>query len=408
MALRIADYVERGWLDASEPGRLTGEIWLVNQSEPLQLDLAGYPMADLAGYLLSFENTAAVPNPDSPLLPVEQFGSAGDITASKKILDGDPNGGKDSFRTVNVLYIEWYSAASGRVVIESVHFNVRIHGAPTWRLTPEQENERQDLVANGMMEFMKTLQQSVGDDFDDDEEWTPMDEFEWERSLKESDERTEQYGALLEKYKDHPDQERLIAREMGWDELEDFLDADERGVFEEDKEAAPVDNDEEEDAEEQADEVEFFPERAPDPEREGIDWIRREDGDIRHPLAHQAFELSGRLHRAMEQAGMYDETASLRAETVHVMVFATRMLSAKLAGALNSLGYDRDLEFMAGMVVAQLKRALTHFNEAIHRMDEATQYHPDLHDTLAPFRQELFSIRESMLALMDRFRSMIN
>jgi len=43
----------------------------------------------------------------------------------------------------------------------------------------------------------------------EDKEW---DEFDYEKFLRECDARTEKYGELLDKYKDHPDQERLVAR----------------------------------------------------------------------------------------------------------------------------------------------------------------------------------------------------
>ena len=56
-------------------------------------------------------------------------------------------------------------------------------------------------------------------------EW---DEVRYEQFLRESDALTERYGRLLEKYKDHPDSERIIAREMGWRWLEEALDRQEQ------------------------------------------------------------------------------------------------------------------------------------------------------------------------------------
>src|SRR5258708_39754016 len=57
------------------------------------------------------------------------------------------------------------------------------------------------------------------------QEW---DEVRYEQFLRESDARTERYGRLLEKYADHPDSERIIAREMGWTWLEEALDQQEK------------------------------------------------------------------------------------------------------------------------------------------------------------------------------------
>jgi len=107
MSERIGDCVEHGWLDASVPGRITGEIWLRGRKEPLRLDLEGYPMADLAGVLLSFKHPA-VPKQTytGNALHTEQKGVAGDITASRRTLQGKPPYGRDALKTVNALYIK--------------------------------------------------------------------------------------------------------------------------------------------------------------------------------------------------------------------------------------------------------------------------------------------------------------
>ncbi|MDZ7756533.1 hypothetical protein [Rhodohalobacter sp.] len=50
------------------------------------------------------------------------------------------------------------------------------------------------------------------------------DEHRWEEFFKESDKRTDKYIQLLDKYMDHPDRDRIIAEEMGWDHLLDEND----------------------------------------------------------------------------------------------------------------------------------------------------------------------------------------
>ncbi|MDZ7721029.1 MAG: hypothetical protein U5K72_19570 [Balneolaceae bacterium] len=57
--------------------------------------------------------------------------------------------------------------------------------------------------------------------FQDDEEPEIWDEYQWEEFMKEADKRTEKYSRLLEKYRNHPDRDNIIAREMGWDHLLD-------------------------------------------------------------------------------------------------------------------------------------------------------------------------------------------
>ena len=41
----------------------------------------------------------------------------------------------------NSLYLEWFSEANGRVVVESADYQLTI-SAPEWRLTPEEDAER--------------------------------------------------------------------------------------------------------------------------------------------------------------------------------------------------------------------------------------------------------------------------
>ena len=52
----------------------------------------------------------------------------------------------------------------------------------------------------------------------EDKEW---DEFDHEKFMRECDARTDKYGELLDKYIDHPERHRIIAREMGWTWLEE-------------------------------------------------------------------------------------------------------------------------------------------------------------------------------------------
>ena len=48
-------------------------------------------------------------------------------------------------------------------------------------------------------------------DFDPEDE-KPLDEFGYEKLMRESDARTDKYIELLKKYEGHPDQEKIVAR----------------------------------------------------------------------------------------------------------------------------------------------------------------------------------------------------
>ena len=76
--------------------------------------------------------------------------------------------------------------------------------------------------------------------------------------------------------------------------------------------------------------------------------------------------------------------------------------AAKLAGALNHLGYDGVDE--PGFVVAALKRSLSYLNKSIGAAEAVagkTLLDPA---RLQVFRRNLFEVRQQILALMQRYR----
>src|SRR5437773_4103098 len=224
MAWRLHEHILRGKIDNRTRGRVTGEIWLAGIDEPLVLELAGDCAPDLAGCELSFENPDPVPMTTKPPAP-QQRGPTGDITAARKVRAFDVSieealamsrrGETSPEHMANAVYLEWFSERSGRVVIESSDYRLQI-SEPAWRYTKEEIAERDRRIAEQETPFAIAIIQDG-----ETQEW---DEVRYEQFLRESDALTEKYGRLLEKYADHPDSERIIAREMGWSWLEEALD----------------------------------------------------------------------------------------------------------------------------------------------------------------------------------------
>src|SRR5438874_4834009 len=224
MGWRLHEHVLRGKIDNRTRGRVTGEIWLAGIDEPLVLELAGDCAPDLAGCELSFENPDPVPMTTKPPAP-QQRGPAGDITAARKVRVFDVSieealaisrrGETPPEHMANAVYLEWFSERSGRVVIESSDYRLQI-SEPAWRYTKEEIAERDRRISEQETPFAIAITQDG-----ETQEW---DEVRYEQFLRESDALTEKYGRLLEKYADHPDSERIIAREMGWSWLEEALD----------------------------------------------------------------------------------------------------------------------------------------------------------------------------------------
>ena len=224
MAWRLHEHVLRGKIDNRTRGRVTGEIWLSGIDQPLVLELAGDCAPDLAGCELSFENPEPISMTTKPPAP-QQRGPAGNITAARKVrvfdvpieeaLAMSRRGETPPEHMANAVYLEWFSERSGRVVIESADYHLQI-SEPAWRYTKEEIAERDRRIAEEETPFAIAITQDG-----ETQEW---DEVRYEQFLRESDALTEKYGRLLEKYADHPDSERIIAREMGWSWLEEALD----------------------------------------------------------------------------------------------------------------------------------------------------------------------------------------
>jgi hypothetical protein len=286
----------------------------------------------------------------------------------------------------NSLYLEWFSERNGRVVIESADYELRI-SAPEWTMTPEENEQRALDAARGMEAFMQRLTEAIEQhqrgQKPPEAEW---DEHDYEKFLRESDARTNKYMELLDKYGDSDEAEAKIAKEMGWDrELTEEEAEEERKHIEEMNRAC--------------EEALNEPPPEPEPHREGIDWIRLKNGEVRHPLQHRCFESAMKFWEAADALGR----EKLDDKDLDQFIFEFQTTSAKLAGALAGLaeghGY-RDPAF----TVAYLKRALDHLHKAQAGMEATASKKLLPEEILAEARSEMFEIREGILKLMNDFR----
>jgi hypothetical protein len=397
MALRIYRSVMKGEIDNRTRGRVRGSIWLCGRDRPISLNLTGNCLADVAGCSMRFKN----PDPrkaeeeHSELLSGKQKGIAGDITASRKVRVCDEPledaaeeaAAAESLpeQIANSIYIEWFSEENGRVVIETTDYEVTI-SEPAWRMSPSEEQEQLATAQQAMRDWLEQLSDALEQEQEstyDPEDEKPLDEFGYEKLMRESDARTEKYLELLEKYKDRPDHEKIIAKEMGWEWLEEALEADERGAL-------------------PAHEEMEVPELVPDPATEGVDWVRDENGRIRHPLSKRAFDSSVSMWHFCKDRDLLGQDGD---SDLFEMVTQFQTTAAKLAGALNSLAYDDEESVRdSGFVVAALKRALNYLHASINASEKVAEKRLLPEDALESFRRELFSIREEILTLMQRFR----
>jgi hypothetical protein len=397
MAFRIHDSVVRGEIDNRVKGIVRGKIWVEGRAAPVVLKLEGNAWPDLAGCLLTFTNPQKrVPHAHLDSLEPVQRGSIGDLTASRKVRVFDlpleealamiRRKEKPPEHMANCVYLEWYSVANGRVVIESADYKLTI-SAPEWRMTPEEDEQRASQAAAGMEGFMKQLTEAIDQQQrgqKDPEE--PWNEHDYEKFLKECDARTDKYGELLDKYGDSDEAEEKIAKEMGWQrELTEEEAEEERRRIEEMNAACEAALNE--------------PPPEPDPHREGVDWIRTEDGDLRHPLQHRCFESAVKIWQQADKLGL-DKTAD---KDLEQFISEFQTTGAKLAGAVDGIARGEGFP-EATFTVAYLKRALDHLHKSQAGL-EAVAPRKLLPETMiAEARKELFEIREGILRLMDEFR----
>ncbi len=379
MAWRIGNNVVRGEIDNRTPGRVDGKVWLAGRSDPLILQLSGNCHKDLAGrkIKITFWNPAMPPDPSLALVS-DQSGVVGEMTASRKVrvsehFDclGSGEHKPASERIANCLYLEWFSGANGRVVIESTEHDIQV-SEPVWTISPEEEVQQHQANA----EAMRTFVERAAGVPDPREEaaygGAPKDEFEWELFLRASDRRVTKLGELMEKYHDHPDGDRITAREMGWSAIEEMLDAEAEFGLEEETETDHID-----------DIAEAEPEAA-------------ETDPLRHPLVERLLERSTTL---MKLAGKQQD------DDLDEMVGAFITVGPKVAGSLGILRPGRNPEnHLNGLVIARLKRALGELSRALNAADRLRKKNAELPFSIEEWIAEMLEIRQKILSLMTECR----
>ena len=371
MAWRIDKHVIKGEIQNLTPGKVTGLIWLKGLNKPLELKLTGNCYRDLAGARLSFEN----PQPeegDYTGLDIHQEGVVGDITASKKVkilVDDEENcaghtPGGHPYIIGNCLYLEWFSQRNGRVLVESTDYKWNIT-LPEWKLSQREEDAQRLKNQQAMFDFMDQLAQAI----EPNEEAEPiageMNEFQWEAFLQKSDARSDMLMELFEKYGDDPNCEDLVAEAMGW-EVESI---------------------------EHQDDLNTDDEREDDEESNADDYIPN------HPLISTMMDVTSRIFFETESRKLLnDETGN----PWNQLLWHSQLTVSKLIGALEEVADDMSPE--PGFIVATLKRALHLIHLTIATLEAASSLQEKKEDWQIEVRKDLFSLRESILDLMQLYR----
>lgn len=397
MALRLDSAVIRGEIDNTTPGNVRSRLWLVGRDEPVVLDLRGDAWRDIAGCKLTFTNPDPEPQPAAAALKAKQNGYVGDITASRKVkvftgpeeewldADEDEDSEPPPAEWRNCLYLEWFSEANGRVVIESAGFELSITEW-LWEMDEAAEEAQKMTNLHAMRGWLAGIIQRP-EPADEDEEFDDSEE-SWEDSLKQSDRLTDAHIEALEKYGEEDLGDDRIAFVMGWDHMLGDRSEDKTGA---DDETGPDEiwkqTDEPDAAGGDQDDAEDF-----------LEWLEERERK-NHPLKKRAHELVLRLLTEIDEEREGNAQTSDGSTPLDHFIRNTMNISGKLAGALG--GTDS-----TGYILAILRRCLNWANEALASLNElmeAPEWQARL-ELLKEYRTELFAIRDDITDLRKALR----
>ncbi len=381
MAWRIHNAVVRGEIDNRIPGVTTGKIWLIHQLEPLEVNLTGNCWRDIAGCCLSFINPSPDYSQQAPELAQPQSGNVGDMTASLKCRVIDDDSEQPSATWNNVLYLEWFDRCNGRVLIETVDYQLSITES-VWAMDTAEEDVQKFENQRAMRDFITTIiqrrDQASEDKWDDE----IADEFEWEQRLRDSDRLTDAFQEVLEKYYEDPESQQKQAFAMSWDSL-----LGDEGSRNETMHRLFDDPDQMEKYFEEERELDELLELDLD-ENNGSD----DDDYFVHPLQQKAHDCAMQAMNLIDSIDNDNEPATrLCTNLVHV--------SSKLAGALNFR--TEIFEQESGYVLAILKRCLSYHNEALADCMELirTCDSEEKQQSLNAIRDSIFEVRDQITEL---------
>jgi len=153
MAWRPSQYLLKGELDNTKRGKVTGWMQFAGLRERVTFDLKGDFHRDIRGTRIRLTGEG---EPDDPAadgymegFAQEQRGNVGDITAGMPPRD-----------YVGYPYVEWFSTANGRVVLELEPSQVKVIGQLTpWRQWEPVSREAQ---SHNMASFLAEIAQASG------------------------------------------------------------------------------------------------------------------------------------------------------------------------------------------------------------------------------------------------------
>ncbi len=242
------------------------------------------------------------------------------------------------------------------------------------------------------------------------------DEFDWERFLQQQDRKTEQYLQLLEQYLDHPDRDRIIAREMGWSHILDENGQDwaanlEQLFSHDEAMEALAETGDEEDADEESlgaepfedfdeegeeDEFEDFEgEESDDEEDDDMEAMDEEEDFETHPVYLSAMALTAWIDQTIQENELLAHEPIMVRMATHAAIAASKVAAALTDGEGEEIG----------MTIAYLKRGLHAMNTALDSLIKIQETNLLPADALDRVRTGIFETRHGIVDLMGQCRA---
>ena len=221
MIFRITDYVHYGTLDNRERGTVRLTLQLMGMPHPVNINLQGDCLQDLAGCVVDFRNPSPQTLPaELTQIPEHIQGVAGDMTASRRM----PVKGRKTME--NALYLEWFTSHHDMVLLESTVFSIKV-SLPEWMM--DSCEEQAQIMANQQM--LRTQVKEWSRAYSNHQEDGSLPDHHWDKRLREAEAIAIAYQEVFQKYRLNPSGDIRVAFVMGWDEvLDNIAQSEETGT----------------------------------------------------------------------------------------------------------------------------------------------------------------------------------
>ncbi|MEG1508004.1 MAG: hypothetical protein RR373_05155 [Akkermansia sp.] len=226
MLIHLENFIDHGSIDNRTQGIVHVKLWFKNEGKPMEANLRGDCLRDIAGCLVQFSAKAPESTLPQRFLPFKLSGLmipglAGDITASRRQCANrkDP-------AIYNYLYFEFFSDDKGLFVLEANNLITTV-SLPSWSM--DEGDEQVILMSNQqiMRDYVATWikQYSLIQ-----EDKHPLPDHRWDIRLREAEGAAIAYSEIQRKYSQDPTGEASEAFIMGWDtRLGQLANSDETG-----------------------------------------------------------------------------------------------------------------------------------------------------------------------------------